>query len=79
MSKEVTVQELIANIEAHVAEVKKGESLTIVDEGKPVATITPHVKPFRDLKFGPPPERLRTDPVDVIREDRDYERKKHGF
>lgn len=85
MSKEVTVTELIANIAAHLDEVKNGETLTIVQDGKQIATMTPHVVqqavkyPFRDLKFGPRPKNLRTDPTDLIREDRDYEEKKHGF
>ena len=86
MSKEVTVEELIANIAAHLAEVKNGETLTIVQDGEQVATLTPPqivqkgVKyPFRDLKFGPRPKNLRTDPTDLIRDDRDYEEKKHGF
>ena len=85
MSKEITVEELIANIAAHVAEVKTGETLTIVEDGHPVATITPTRGkpgmryPFRDLDFGPRPKNLRSDPTDLIREDRDSEWKKHGF
>lgn len=85
MSKEVTIEELIANIAVHLDEVKNGETLTIVQDGKRIATMTPHVEqrgvkyPFRDLKFGPRPKNLRTDPTDLIREDRDHEEKKHGF
>jgi antitoxin (DNA-binding transcriptional repressor) of toxin-antitoxin stability system len=84
MSKQVTVEELIANIAEHVADVKKGETLTIVEDGTQIATLTPQTEkrakyPFRDLKFGPRPEGLKTDPAQIIREDRDAERKKHGF
>ena len=84
MSKQVTVEELIANIAAHLDEVKNGESLTIVQDGKQIATMTPHVMqtrveyPFRDLDFGPPVN-LPFDVTDLIREDRDHEIKKHGF
>ena len=85
MSKEITVEELIANIAHHLDEVKNGETLTIIQDGERIATMTPSVVqkgvkyPFRDLKFGPRPKNLRTDPTDLIREDRDYEQKKHGF
>ena len=85
MSREITVEELIANIATHLDEVKNGETLTIMQDGKQIATMTPHLSservkyPFRDLKFGPRPKNLRTDPTDLIREDRDYEEKKHGF
>jgi antitoxin (DNA-binding transcriptional repressor) of toxin-antitoxin stability system len=85
MSREITVEELIANITAHLDEVKNGETLTVVDQdGKQVATITPHTMqevvkyPFRDLDFGAPVN-LPFDVTDLIREDRDYERKNHGF
>ena len=85
MSKVITVEELIANIATHLAEVKNGETLTITEDGAQVATMTPHIVqkgmkyPFRDLKFGPRPKGLKTDPAEIIREDRDAERKKHGF
>lgn len=85
MSKEITVEELIANITQHLDDVKNGETLTVVDQdGNQVATITPHETqqrtkyPFRDLDFGPPVN-LPFDVTDLIREDRDYERKKHGI
>ncbi len=85
MSKEITVEELIANIAAHLDEVKNGETLTIVQDGKQIATMKPHLSwesvkyPFRDLKFTPLKKPLSVDPTDLIREDRDYEEKKHGF
>ena len=87
MSKVVTVEELIADIATHIDDVKNGETLTIVQDGKEVATMTPPVAqkgvkyPFRDLKFGPRPTGLRTDPAQIIIDERDQERsgKKHGF
>jgi antitoxin (DNA-binding transcriptional repressor) of toxin-antitoxin stability system len=85
MSKEITVEELIANIAEHVAEVKNGETLTVVEGGETVFTITPRIVqrgmryPFRDLKISPGPERLSIDSTTLIREDRDSEFKKHGF
>lgn len=83
MSKEVTVAELIANIAAHLDEVKNGETLMIVQDGQQIATMTPHVTrprmkyPFRDLKFTPLDKPLEIDPTDLIREDRDAEDEKH--
>ena len=85
MSREITVEELIANIAQHIDEVKNGETLTIVQDGAPIATMTPRVVqkgvkyPFRDLQFAPLEKPLPIDPTDLIREDRDYEKKKHGF
>lgn len=84
MSKVVTVEELIADIATHIDDVKNGETLTIVQDGKEVATMTPVAQkgvkyPFRDLKFGPRPEGLRSDVTQLIRDDRDSEFKKHGL
>lgn len=85
MSKEVTVEELIANIADYVAEMKNGETLIVMEGGRQVATVTPAVGkpgmryPFRDLKFSPRPKNLRSNSTDLIREDRDAEIKKHGF
>ena len=85
MSKEITVEELIANIAAYVAEVKSGQTLTVVDGGETVFTVTPRIVqrgmryPFRDLKISPGPGKLSVDSTQLIREDRDSEIKKHGF
>ena len=46
MSKVITVEELIANIAAHLAEVKNGETLTITANSDPA-----------NGSFGPMPER----------------------
>lgn len=85
MSKEVTVEELVADISAHLDAVKNGETLKITQDGKHIATIAPHASqqgvkyPFRDLEFSPLRKPLSVDPTDLIREDRDHEEKKHGF
>lgn len=86
MSKELTVAELAADLQSHVAEVKSGETLTIVEEGKPIATIAPTIirrgvrYPFRDFSFGERPRNLRSDPAEIIIEEREHERsgKKYG-
>lgn len=85
MSREITVEELIANIAAHLDEVKNGETLTIVQDGKQIATMTPHVVqagvkyPFRDLYISPLKKPISVDPTDLIREDRDSEDEKHRY
>ena len=79
MSKRITVEELAANLREHLAEVKAGESLTIVDEGKMVASLEPPLNfvhrgmryPFRDLKLTPAPKNLKSDPVELLIEDRE--------
>lgn len=73
MSKEVTVDELREKLDAIIAEVEAGESVTIVREktaGEPY--------PFRGFDPGPRPQNLRSDPTDLIREDRDAELRKQG-
>lgn len=87
MSKEITVEELAADLEAHIAEVKAGETLTIVEEGKHVATISPTSVgrgvryPFRDFDPGPRPKNLKTDAAELLIEERERERsgKKYGL
>jgi len=82
MSKTITVEELAANLEEHLAEAQAGESLTITKEGQSIARIEPAVKilnkgvryPFRGIDFGPRPENLKTDGAQMIIDERDYER-----
>lgn len=84
MSKEVTVEELAANLREHLAEVQQGETLTIVADGKAIATMQPygevsiirHNPAFRlgDFNFGPRPKNLKTDPAALIIEERERER-----
>ncbi|HEY0157965.1 MAG TPA: hypothetical protein VGF28_11820 [Thermoanaerobaculia bacterium] len=78
MSKEVTVDELREHLEEIIAEVQAGESVMIVRE-KTESRYTGTRFPFRGIDFGPRPKNLRSDPTDLIREDRDSEFRKHGL
>ena len=79
MSREVTVEELRENLEQIIAEVEAGESVTIVKErGRSGIAQEGKMYPFRDFDPGPRPKNLRSDPVDLLREDRDDEIRKHG-
>ena len=87
MSKKVTLEDLAADLPAHVHEVKGGETLTIVENGHEIATITPTIEahgvryPFRGFDFGQRPAGLKSDPADIIIDDRERERsgKKYGL
>ncbi len=83
MSKQVTVKELRENLEALLAEVESGETLTVVREGKELVSMQPAKPryPFRGFDFGPRPKNLRTDAAALIIEERDRERsgKKYGL
>jgi prevent-host-death family protein len=81
MSKELTVEELRKNADELIAAIEQGESVTITREGKPFATLTPASRgyqgvpyPFRNFDFGPRPKNLRTDPAQLIIEERERER-----
>ena len=82
MSKTITVEELAANLSEHLAEVQQGETFTITKDGRPVATMEPALKivnkgkrfPFRDFDPGPRPKNLKTDPAQIVIDERDYER-----
>ena len=77
--KEVTVEELRANLDQLVEEAKGGESITIVRDGQAIAALRPTVTivqrgvryPFRDIKISPLSKPLTLDPVAALREDRD--------
>lgn len=82
MSKTITVEELAANLKEHLAEVQQGETFTITQDGRPVATMEPALKivnkgkrfPFRDFDPGPRPKGLKSDPVELLIEDRRRDR-----
>ena len=82
MSKQVTVEELREKLEELLAEVEKGESVTVTRDGRAVWSIGPTFVhrgvpfPFRDFDPGPPLN-LPFDVVDMLVEDREYERKKY--
>ena len=64
-----------------VLRIDEGEPVTILREGKPLATFTPTIRgyggvpyPFRDFDFGPRPKNLTSDPAQLIIEERERER-----
>lgn len=81
MSKEVTVDELRANLDELLSEATAGESIVIVREGQAIARLQPTVTiiqrgtpyPFRNLKISPLKKPLGRDPVEMLREDRDHD------
>ncbi len=88
MSKELTVEELREKPDELIAALDEGESVTITREGQEIGTFSPtRAKrggvryPFRDFDFGPRPKGLKTDPAQVIIDERERERsgKKHGL
>jgi antitoxin (DNA-binding transcriptional repressor) of toxin-antitoxin stability system len=82
MSKTVTVEELREKPNELIEALEKGETVTLTREGKEFATISPTLQsgyrgvpyPFRDFDFGPRPKNLRTDPAQLIVEERERER-----
>jgi antitoxin (DNA-binding transcriptional repressor) of toxin-antitoxin stability system len=87
MSKQVTVEELREQLDELLADVESGESVTITRNGKRIGTIGPTIVqrgtpfPFRNFDFGTRPKNLKTDPADLIIEERERERsgKKYGL
>jgi hypothetical protein len=80
MSREVTVEELRENLEQIIAEVEAGESVTIVKEPGQLRLSQEGKRfPFRDIVISPLKRPITIDVVDLIREDRDDEIRKHGF
>lgn len=81
MSKEVTVEELRANLDELLSEASAGESIVIVREGHAIAALHPSVEiiqrgtpyPFRNLQITPLKKPLSMDPVEMLREDRDHD------
>ena len=88
MSKVVTVEELAANLTDHLADVQRGETVSVVAHDREIASIQParvirHDPAFalRDFKPGKRPKRLDFDAVDWLIDERDRERsgKKYGL
>jgi len=83
MSRKVTVEELREKLEEIIAEVKAGESVTIVPDAQRETDLFIAQRgkrfPFRDLKFEPLDPPIAVDVVELIREDRDHELKKHNL
>jgi antitoxin (DNA-binding transcriptional repressor) of toxin-antitoxin stability system len=87
VSKTITVEELAANVDDHIAEVQRGETLMVTAAGKPVAKLGPTTsvddlirrRPtsslrFQDVDVGPRPKNLRSDAAQMIIAERDHER-----
>jgi prevent-host-death family protein len=76
MSREVTVDELRDQLDDILDAVERGESVSIRRNGRNIAALQPAPGrlgvryPFRDFDFGSRPKGLKTDVVDLIREDR---------
>ena len=87
MTKTITVEELAANLQEHLAAVSDGTTLTVVASGKAIATLAPPLgierlvrhRPdaslrFQDVDLGPRPKNLTTDAAQIIIDERNYER-----
>ena len=85
VTKSVTVAELTEHLAEHLAEVRDGTTIEVVDDGQKVATITPQPKPRklvdpgpgkRPFDFVPAPlsKPLDKDPAEMIIEERERER-----
>lgn len=91
MSKVVTIEELVAHIDEFVEDVRRGETLTLVQDGESIATVAPlsdaiqyvhvpkpGVRPGDFKPTGGRPKGLVTSSTDLLREDRDGEWEKNG-
>ena len=80
MRKELTMEELREKPDALIEAIEEGEPVTILKDGRPIGSYSPSPLqrgvpyPFRDFDFGPRPKNLRTDPAQLIIEERDRER-----
>lgn len=86
MSSEITIEELAADVEEHIAKARRGETLVVVKDGHAVATVGPPPLPRSGVVFAQRADRskrlgdfkpkglgrrLDVDIVEMIREDRD--------
>lgn len=80
MKKVLTVEELRERPDALIEALDSGEAVSIMREGKEIATVNPAHRgggyrgvryPFRDIKITPLKKPLSRDPVEMLREDRD--------
>jgi antitoxin (DNA-binding transcriptional repressor) of toxin-antitoxin stability system len=85
MNRHVTMEELAADVAAHIEAVRNGDVVTVVDGTSVVATITPPASPdLRIIRHDPslrlqdfdpgPPLQLDVDPVQWLVEERERER-----
>lgn len=89
VTKSVTVAELTEHIEDHLAEVREGTTIEVVDGSQAIATINPTPNPapkkrsfvipppgqrFGDVVIKPLSKPLDKDPAEMIIEERERER-----
>jgi hypothetical protein len=87
MSKEVTVEELRERLDEIIADIKAGETVTILEDGRNIGAFEPFLVqrgvrfPFRNFDFGKPIPGAGDEAVRLLIEDRDRERsgKKYGL
>lgn len=93
MNRKVTIEELREHLTEHIERVREGDTVNVLDGDAVVATLAPpqnvrqsfivHEPPkgtrLGDFKPGSRPQNLRTDPAQIIIEEREHERsgKKH--
>jgi antitoxin (DNA-binding transcriptional repressor) of toxin-antitoxin stability system len=75
-TKRVTVEELAEHLREHLAEVREGTTIEVVDDGHEVVHISPTIiypksnKRLADIIPGPRPPNLKTDSLKILMEDR---------
>lgn len=80
VTKSVTVEELAEHLRDHLAEVRNGTTIEVVEDGQTIATFRSGVQYPRpgtrtgDFKPGPRPVNLKTDPAEIIIEERERRR-----
>jgi|GEM_PF-2408671 len=89
MTKRVTVEELRETIESVIDDIEQGNAIDVVRDGRTIATIKPTVQivqrgttyPFRNFNPGPLPKNRDFDVVQMLIDEREYERsgKKYGL
>lgn len=91
MSRKVTVEEVAAHFAEHLADVKRGETVTVIEDGLTVAEIRPADDAIRPVHVplpgvrtgdfwptGPRAKKQLPDALDLVNEDRDGEWEKNG-
>lgn len=87
MIRTVTVEELREKLDEVLTDVESGSTVTVVRDGKEIGTLSPAglrivqrgvPYPFRDFDWGPRPKNLKTDPAELIIEERERERERSG-
>jgi antitoxin (DNA-binding transcriptional repressor) of toxin-antitoxin stability system len=80
VTKSVTVAELGEHLQEYFAEVQHGTTIDVVIDGSTIARISPAVyypksrKRLADIDPGPRPPNLKTDPAEIIIEERERRR-----